>query len=260
VRHLPSTGTAEGSLGPPRRGWATGLQLAVGLGAIQEAAQLADWWSFAILTIGVALCVPPLRALLPSGSSRLAPGLPTVVALRAFLTCAFFGAEAYLPLTLTRLHGGTPRTVGIPLTIASLGWSAGSWWQGRRKTGRIGSMQVGFALVAVGVALLIVVAQPGTSLWLAIPVWTVAGAGIGLVMPLLSVLLLELSPEEDQGANSAALQLADMTGTVVGIAVLAALVNGLGLRHISAAVSIGDAVLAAVALCGALVAGRSVRR
>jgi MFS family permease len=194
------------------------------------------------------------------GSFRLSRGLATVIVLRGLLTCAFFGAEAYLPLTLTRLHGGSPRTVGIPLTIASLGWSAGSWWQGRRKSGRVRSMQAGFALVAAGVGLLILVARPWTSLWLSIPIWTVAGAGIGLVMPLLSVLLLELSPEEDHGANSAALLLSDMTGTVVGIAVIAALVNGLGLTHLSTAVSIGDAILAAVALAGALATARVIRR
>jgi MFS family permease len=245
---------------PAHRSWLAGLQLAIGLGAIQEAAQLADWWSLAILAAGCGLAGPPLRRLLPTGTFRLNRGLAAVIALRGVLTCAFFGAEAYLPLTLTRLHGGTPRTVGIPLTIASLGWSAGSWWQGRRKSRRIGSMQAGFGLVAAGVGLLLVVARPWTSLWLAIPIWSVAGAGIGLVMPLLSVLLLELSPAEDQGADSAALLLSDMTGTVVGIAVIAALVNGLGLQHLSMAVSIGFAILAAVALGGVVATARAVRR
>jgi MFS family permease len=250
LRGLASEDVAAAENASRGRSWMIGLQLAIGLGAVQEAAQLADWWSLAILAAGAALCAVPLRRLMPAGSLRLARGLATVVVLRGVLTCAFFGAEAYLPLTLTRLHGGTPRTVGIPLTIASLGWSAGSWWQGRRKTGRIGSMQVGFALVAVGVGLLLVVARPGSTLWLAIPIWSVAGAGIGLVMPLLSVLLLELSPAEDHGADSAALLLSDMTGTVVGIAVIATLVNGLGLRHLSTTVSIGDAILAVVAIAG----------
>jgi len=242
------------------RGLLTGIRLALGLGAAQEAAQLASWWSLPAVAVGIALAGPPLVRLLPSGSFRLARGLGTVVVLRGIVTCAFFGAESYLPLTLTRLHGGTPRTIGIPLTIASLGWSAGSWWQGRRKEGRVGSLRLGFVGVACGVGLLILVALPSTSLWLAIPIWIIAGAGIGLVMPLVSVLLLELSPAADQGANSAAIQLADMTGSIVGIATVAILVNGLGLHHLSTAVSIGDGLLAAVALCGALAAGRVVLR
>jgi MFS family permease len=259
---LRSMGSDGGSGDQPRagRGLLTGARLALGLGAVQEAAQLADWWSLLAVGVGVMLAGPPLVRLLPVGSLRLSRGLGTVVVLRGIVTCAFFGAEAYLPLTLTRLHGGSPRTIGIPLTIASLGWSAGSWWQSRRKDGRVGSLRIGFVGVACGVGLLILVAMPWTSLWLAIPIWVIAGAGVGLVMPLVSVLLLELSSEADQGANSAALQLADMTGSIVGIATVAILVNGLGLHHLSTAVSIGDGVLAAVALSGAVAASRVVRR
>ncbi|HVV75981.1 MAG TPA: MFS transporter [Mycobacteriales bacterium] len=233
-----------------------GLRLAVGLAAVQEAAQLANGWGVLVAAAGVWLCAAPLMQLLPGGWPRLARGLPTVVVLRGVVTCAFFGAEAYLPLTLTRLHGGTPRTVGIPLTVASLGWSAASWWQSHGNRDRVAYLRTGFVALAAGVGLLLVVAQPSTSLWLAIPVWTISGAGIGLVMPIVSALVLELSPESDQGANSAAIQLSDMTGSIIGIASLAVLVNGLGLAHLTTAVSIGDAGLATVALCGAVAAGR----
>jgi MFS family permease len=248
--------------GAPRkgRGLLSGIQLALGLATLQEAAQLANWWSIPATLVGAGLCAPPLLALLPQGWFRLSYGLGTVVVLRGVVTCAFFGAEAYLPLTLTRLHGGTPRTVGIPLTIASLGWSAASWWQQRRSRDRVMSLRLGFVILAAGIGLLLLVAMPSTSLWVAAPVWSLAGAGIGIVMPIVSVLILELSPETEQGANSAAIQLADITGSIIGIAAVAVLVNGLSLHHLSAAVSIGDALLAAVALCGALAAARVVRR
>ncbi|HVY09329.1 MAG TPA: MFS transporter [Mycobacteriales bacterium] len=239
-----------------RGGLVTGIRVALGLAAVQEAAQLASWVSIPMLVAAGAIAVPPLVRLLPAGAFRSSHGLGTVMVLRAAVTCAFFGAEAYLPLTLTQLHGGTPRTVGIPLTIASLGWSAGSWWQGRRNHGRVTSLQLGFIALACGIGLLLLVAQPSTSLWLAIPIWTVAGTGIGLVMPIVSVLVLELSPAAEQGANSAAIQLADITGSIVGIASVAALVNGLGLHHFTLAVSVGDAVLATVALCAAALAHR----
>ncbi|HVS69587.1 MAG TPA: MFS transporter [Mycobacteriales bacterium] len=240
----------------PRGGAFIGLRLAIGLAAVQEAAQLANGWGILVAAIGIWLCATPLVVLLPGGWLRLARGLPTVIVLRGIVTCAFFGAEAYLPLTLTRLHGGTPRTVGIPLTVASLGWSAASWWQSHGSRDRVTYLRIGFAGLAAGVGLLLVLAQPSTSLWLAIPIWTLSGAGIGLVMPIVSALVLELSPEADQGANSAAIQLSDMTGSIVGIASLAVLVNGLGLAHLSAAVSTGDAILAGVALCGAALSVR----
>jgi MFS family permease len=237
-----------------------GLQLAAGLGLMQAAAVAVDWWSLPLLAAGLALGIAPLRALLPAGALRLARGLPTTIVLRGILTCAFFGAESYLPLTLTRLHHGTPRLVGIPLTLAAIGWSAGSWWQGRRRKSPVSLLRAGFAVVMVGVALLIIIDSPAVSIWLSVPIWAVAGAGMGIAMPTISVLMLELSPTVSQGANSAALQVSDMVGSIVGIAVVGTLVTGLGLARIRTAVTIGDLVLAGVALVALLAASRVVTR
>ena len=200
-----------------------------------------------MLVGGIAIGFVPLRQLLPVGALRLSRGLPSVIILRGILTCAFFGAEAYLPLTLTRQHHGTPRVVGVPLTLAALGWSAGSWWQGRRRSDQVSLLRAGFALVAVGVALLTVIASPAVSIWLAVPIWAVAGTGMGLAMPTISVLMLELSPAASQGTNSAALQISDMVGSIVGIAAAGAMVTALSLDRIRSAVTIADLVLAGVA-------------
>jgi MFS family permease len=237
-----------------------GLMLAGALGLLQAAAEVVDWWSLPLLAAGVALGVPPLRALLPRGALRLARGLPTVIVLRGILTCAFFGAESYLPLTLTRLHGGTPRVVGIPLTLGAIGWSAGSWWQGHHKSERVTLMRAGFGAVMVGVSLLIVITVPSVSLWVAVPIWAIAGAGMGIAMPTVSVLMLDLSPSEAQGINSAALQISDMTGSIIGIAAVGALITAFGLDHIRTAVTIGDAMCAAIALVGVAAAGRAITR
>ena len=72
---------------------------------------------------------------------------------------------------------------------------------------------------------LLVVATPVTTLWLAVPAWLIAGTGMGLAMPIISVLTIELSPEADQGANSAALQVSDMTGDILGIAAAGAIIT-----------------------------------
>jgi predicted MFS family arabinose efflux permease len=189
---------------------------------------------------------------------RLKRGLPSVILLRGVLTCAFFGAESYLPLTLTRVHHASPRIVGIPLTLAAIGWSLGSMWQSRGSRRPVTRLYAGFSIVAVGVTLLIVIASPSVSIWLAVPIWALAGAGMGVAMPTISVLTLDLSPAATQGANSAALQISDMVGSIVGIAVVGAMVTALGLDRIRTAVTIGDAVLAAVALVGVLAASRVV--
>jgi MFS family permease len=255
LRSLPPVPRA-GSPNP--NGIMRGVQLAAGLGFMQLAAELISWWSLAVLAAAVVVGARPLRHLLPAGSLRLARGLPTVVMLRGILTCAFFGAEAYLPLTLTRVHGGTPKVVGIPLTLAALGWSAGSWWQARQSRGQVTRLRLGFGFVAVGTALLIMIAAPAVSLWLAAPIWAFAGAGMGLAMPTISVLMLELSSHDAQGSNSAALQISDMAGSIVGIAAAGALVTAFGIGHLRPAVTIADLVLAGVAVVGIAAAARAV--
>jgi hypothetical protein len=94
------------------------------------------------------------------------------------------------------------------------------------------------------------------SLWLAVPIWSLAGAGMGLAMPTISVLLLDLSAAESQGANSAALQISDMSGSIVGIAVAGALVTAAGLDQLRSAITIGDLALAGVAIAGILASAR----
>jgi MFS family permease len=259
LRSIPAV---DGSQAKQRGGLATGLLVAAGLGLIQLAAEWVNGWAVLLVIAGGAVLVPQLRRLFPVGALRMRPGLPAVIVMRGITTCAFFGAEAYLPLTLTRVHGGTARVVGIPLTVAALGWATGSWWQGHTSRSRTVLMSLGLTLVASGVGVLVVVAQPGVSLWVAVPIWTVAGLGMGIVMPTISILQLELSPDEEQGANSAALQISDMVGSIIGIAAAGALVTGLGFHRITTAVTIADLALAGVALAGAVLCRRAepVRR
>lgn len=157
------------------------------------------------------LLVPALRRLLPPGTVTARRGLPTVVLSRGLLTGAFFGVEAYLPLTLTAVHGASPVMAGLPLTFGALGWAAASALQGRYPDiPRHKLLRAGFLLLAAGLAAVTVSAFSWLPYWLALPAWITAGAGMGLAMPSLSVRLLELSPPADRGFNSAALQIWDM--------------------------------------------------
>jgi len=82
---------------------------------------------------------------------------------------------------------------------------------------------------------------------------------MGLGMPSLSVLLLEQSPMEHRGADSAAFQIADVTMSagcigMVGVLVAAA---AAGLLTFPVAVLLAVAVLAALAVVGAWMAPRA---
>ena len=235
-----------------------GLLLAAGLALAQLAGQRLDRTSPLLLAVGLAALVVPLRRLLPAGSLRLRPGLPTVVLLRGVYSVTFFGAEAYLPLTLTRLHHGSAGVVGIPLTLAAIGWASGSWWQSRAGQSPARLLRAGYALVGAAVCALVVVTLPSASLWLAAPLWAVAGFGMGLGYPIASVLTLGLSPEDEQGANSAALAVCDVIGGIIGVALAATLVTAAGPAHLDLAMRIADPLLAAVTVAGMALTRRAV--
>jgi MFS family permease len=58
---------------------------------------------------------------------------------------------------------------------------------------------------------------------MALALWMLAGLGIGMSFPTLSVLMLGLSAEGQQGRHSAALQLADALATTAALALCGAL-------------------------------------
>ena len=152
------------------------------------------------------------RRLLPAGTLAAARGLPAVILLRGFIAAAFASAEAFLPLLLTGHFGWSLTQAGIALSAGAVTWSIGSAVQARvhGDAARRRLLPAGFALAAAG---LLVVMAPVVAAalpsGLALAGWIVVGLGIGLSFPMLSVLLLKLSPPASQGANSSALQLSD---------------------------------------------------
>jgi hypothetical protein len=117
----------------------------------------------------------------------------------------------------------------------------------------------GAVLVALGIVGLGLVLVPGVPVAVAGLSWVVGATGMGLALASVGVLLFELSPVEDQGANSASLQLSDALFSVVFIGLAGVI---FGLSHDA----IGDtspevyaqilSVMAALALFGAWAAGR----
>jgi MFS family permease len=168
--------------------------------------------------------------------------------------------DTLLPLTLTQLHGYSPAAAGVPLTAGALGWAVASQAQGRLpRLSRVFLLRAGFLLLAVGLGATATVAIPGVGGWPAYLSWGVAGLGMGLGMPSVGVLLLDQSPEHRRGADSAAFQIADVTGSALCVGIVGVLVAATtaGLFALSTAVLLAVAVLTAVAAIGVLVAPRA---
>ena len=116
--------------------------------------------------------------------------------------------------------------------VGAVGWSAGSWVQGQHRFAGLRSwlVSVGGASLAVGVAGLAAVAGFDLPSCLVGVAAALCGTGMGLAMSSTSVLSLSLSPVVEHGRTSSSLQLADVLGSVMGIAaagsVFAALHDG----------------------------------
>jgi MFS family permease len=241
-----------------RRWWA--VLAGLGVGALQYAGQRLDLLAAVLAVAGLVALVAGLRPLLPPGTVRVRRGLPTVVAARGLLAGSFFGMDALLPLTLGAVHGYSPTAAGIPLTAGAVGWAVASQLQGRHPgASRVRLLRLGFVFLAVGLAGTAVTAVPGVGGWPAYLTWAVAGLGMGLGMPSVGVLLLAQSPEHRRGADSAALNIADVTASALsigltGVLVAAATTGLLPLRGVVLAVAAAYTVLA---VAGALVASRA---
>ncbi|SDC61906.1 MFS transporter [Actinokineospora iranica] len=258
LRGLPKP--TRDSASPRRKGVPLAAVAAgVGIPAVSWAAQHPSLSTLWLGLAGVAVLVPALRTLLPAGTLRARPGLPRVVLARGLFAGAFFGVEAFVPLTLTSVHGFSPALAGLPLTVGALGWSLASAWQGRRpEIQRTTLIRRGFVILAAGLALMPLVAAPWGPPWLAAALWVVCGAGMGMSFPAISVLALARSAEHERGFTSSALQVADMIFSAALVGFAGVLLAGLASAAAPTAALVPiDLVMAAVALAGALVFRRS---
>jgi MFS family permease len=166
---------------------------------------------------GLALAV---RRLLPAGTLRLAPGLPTVIALRGLIASAFFLGEAFVPLWLHQERGWSITAAGLALTGGALCWSLGSHLQSRVdvEARRERLLARGCALLCLGIVVSGLAVSRLLPEWVLVAGWSIAGLGTGVALPMLGVLTLQRAPRAQQGRYASALQLCAATGTSATLA------------------------------------------
>jgi MFS family permease len=213
-----------------------------------------SWPGSSLAIVGLVLLALALPRLLPPGTLRAARGLPVVVALRGLAAGAFFATEVFVPLTLMSERGLSPAQAGIALTGGALAWSLGSWIQGRGSFGRATVLRVGTALIAAGIAVTALAVFDSVPVLAAFAGWVLAGLGVGLVYPTLSVLVLELSAPGEEGRNSASLSIGESVFSIVAVAATGAIFAGFG--GTPAVYLACFALLVVMAGTGAAVAGR----
>ena len=214
--------------------------------------------TLAALALGLAAVGTAASRLLPRGSLVAAAGLPAVLALRGLLASAFASAEVFIPLYLTREAGWSLTQAGLALSAGAVLWSCGSAVQARivPARDRRRGLQAGLLAVAAGIAIVVAQMLTGSRAWVVVAGWCIAGFGIGLSYPMLSVLTLRLSAPAEQGHNASALQLSDALCSSAVLAVAGALFNRAGASGASGYVLVLTLAMA-LALGGALLARRA---
>jgi MFS family permease len=237
------------------------VSLAAGTGIVLLGAESQSFGSATLLlAIGVAIGFPALRRLMPAGTLRARPGLPAAIATLALLSFAFFGAEAFLPLSLTAVRGQPATIAGLALTAGTLAWSAGAWAQARlasRSDGRA-LVRTGLALTLAGIAGAMSVLAAATPVIVAAVSWGAAGLGIGLAYSAITLIVLKHAPAGQEGAAASALQLANVLGVALGTGLggaALALAMGAGQSQASG-LTLVDAIMIAAAGLGLAAAGR----
>jgi MFS family permease len=248
-------------LGRPESGTSTehrvtdGIRTAAGAALFLAALDARLLWLGMVLGIaGAVVGLPALRRLLPVGTLLARSGLPTTILSRGLLTFAFFGADAYVTLSVTTVRHHSTLLAGAVVTASTLAWTAGSWvqahfsdrWEGRRL------VRAGLTCILIGIAGMAAFLQAGVPVAVAFAAWTIAGLGMGLSYAPISLMMLRVAPSGREGWASASLNLADVLGTALGVGI-----GGAAVASVSRAahpVSNGVALAFGIAACAAVAA------
>lgn len=240
------------------------LLTAAGAGLALAGLAESRWFvAVPLVAAGLLVLVPAFRRLTPPGTLSARRGLAAAVLIRGVLTFSFFQADAYVPLSMKSVKGVSTIFAGVVLTAASLTWTAGSWVQERRvhRDGPRPLVRYGFVVLAVGIALMMVTLLAGVPPALGVVAWGVAGLGIGVSYPPISLTTLALSEPGREGSATASMQLSDVLGTALGTGIGGVVIaagdrHGWALRPTLLAVY---AMALTMSVVGVLLAGRLPR-
>lgn len=233
--------------------------VALGVVAVDLAGRLDEPATY--VATGAALLVVVLsgRPLLPPGTLRSARGLPSVVGLRGVISAAFFATEIYVPFLLQEQYDVSVWLSGAALTVGALGWAGASQVQARlgARLSNETALRTGALLLVAGVGLTLGTAALEVTPWLIGVAWVVAGSGMGLMYPRIGISVIAASTEDDQGANTAAMSIADAAAGATAISLSGLLFHSVGTADELAPFVAVFVMTASLALLAVVVARRT---
>lgn len=195
--------------------WA--LQLAIGMGIVLGGLTAASGWAALTTVIGLAVGVPALRHIVPKGTLVARRGLPAAAASMFLLSGAFFTVDAFIPKMLTDLRGMSLWRASVVITLATVTWSIGSWWQSRAATRIQPGVLVTLGTVFVTIGIVGVTAGLAEAPIAFVYVgWTLAGLGMGIAFPTIPLAVMGASEEGKEAGQLSSALLMDTLGMAIG--------------------------------------------
>ncbi|HEX9122283.1 MAG TPA: MFS transporter [Actinomycetota bacterium] len=193
------------------------LVLAAGAAGVLAGLTDLSVWSAGLIGVGLAAALPALLRIVPKGTLRARPGLPAAAAAAFLLSVGFLAVDAFVPLMLTNVRGRSVAEAGIVLTLATVTWSLGSWWQSsvvnRIPLGRL--VQIGTILVFAG-TVATMAGMLDVSLVVPYAGWAIAGLGMGIAFPTIPLSVMNAADEGDEAGQLSATLLMDTLGVAIG--------------------------------------------
>src|SRR5690606_2385884 len=107
------------------------VRVAAGATLVVGGLTRGGWELPAMALAGVLVGLQPFRRLTPPGTLSSSPGLPATVFSRGLIMFAFYGADAFIPYTLTHAKGTSTFAGSVAVTAGTLGWTTAAWLQQR---------------------------------------------------------------------------------------------------------------------------------
>jgi MFS family permease len=210
---VPSTG--DESIRLPVR-WP--IQLMVGAGLFLAGLTSLTPWTPLLLVMGAIVGVPALGRIVPAGTFTARPGLPAAAAAAFLLSFSFFAVDWFVTLMLTDIRGLSLGWAGVVVTLMTVSWALGSWWQSRDVNRvALGTLvRRGTAFVMVGIVGLLAGLSASVPIGIVYAAWTVAGLGMGIAFPTIPLAVMNEAVPGTEASQLSSTLLTDTLGMALG--------------------------------------------
>jgi MFS family permease len=193
------------------------LELAAGVATLVSGLSVLSWLSLPLVGIGALLTWSALGHILPAGSLRARPGPPAAVMTIFLLILAFIGADYFIPLMLTGVRGRSLAEASAVITLGTVSWSVGNWWQSRAvvRTSAVTLVRLGGAILTIAI-IGIIATLAGAPLAISYVAWFGAGVGMGIAYPTAYLVIMQGAAAADAGSAVSSEQVAERLALALG--------------------------------------------